>query len=77
MMGWEIWLQLIARVGIPTAASLWTKWQAGGEPTAADWDELRALGEQTPVSIMKKALIAKGIDPESDEGKKWLALVGG
>ncbi len=73
-MTWELVASLIVKVGVPAAEAIVKKWEAGQAPTSSDFAELRALGEQDSVSVVKDILTAKGIDLESDQAKQLLAL---
>ncbi len=62
---WAALIPVILQYGIPFAEKVWQKWSSGSNPTQADWDELKALGQKTPLSQMKDALSRAGI-PETD-----------
>lgn len=74
-MNWLMIIGLIEKLGLPLAEKLWRLWKSGGEPTDADWAELRALGAKTPRSQMLDALASAGIDPNSPKAQALLALV--
>jgi len=74
-MGWEALIPIIAQYGIPLAEKLFQKWTSGTPPTQADFDELRALANQTAADQMKARLAAAGIPLDSPQGKQLLALV--
>lgn len=76
-MDWLTISQLIIRVGLPAANLIWTKWQTKSEPTQKDWDELRAMANQTPESLLTQALINNNIDVNSPKAQELLALVKG
>jgi hypothetical protein len=76
-MDWLIIAQLIIKLGLPAANLIWTKWQAKGEPTQKEWDELKALANQTPESMLTQALQNNGIDINSPKAQELLALVKG
>jgi hypothetical protein len=44
---WTILAPIIARYGIEFAYKLWANIQAQGEPTEAQWEELRAVAAKT------------------------------
>jgi hypothetical protein len=73
-MSIDIVLQVLLKYGIPVAEQVWKMFSGTGQPTQADWDTLRALGEKTGKQQLKDALLRNGIDPESDQGKALLAL---
>lgn len=77
-MGWSDILALVLKYGpeaISLAEFLWQKITAGTPPTQADWDQLKALANNTARSQMTAALLKAGIDPNSEQGKALLALV--
>lgn len=74
-MNWAEAIQLIIAVGLPAAEKIWQKVASGKDPTQADWDELRALTNQKASDQMLTVLKAQNIDPASDAGKAFLALV--
>lgn len=76
-MNWAMLIPLIAQYGIPLAEYLWQRWTSKAAPTQADWDELRALSQNTAASQMLAALHNAGIDPNSAAGQQFLGLVGG
>lgn len=77
-MQWAVVIELLAKFG-PAAfdliKKLIEKWGSTTPVTAADIEELRTLAAQTPRSQMLEALARAGIDPESEQGKAFLALV--
>lgn len=75
-MNWVIIANLIVNEGIPLAEAIFKKWQAGAEPTQADFDEIRVLAKQTAVDRAKLKLVAAGIPLDSDKAKEILGLVG-
>lgn len=75
-MGWDKIVELIIAVGLPAAEKIWQKVAAGGDPTQADWDEIKAAAAQMSRDRALAMLAAKGIDPASDQGKLILSLVG-
>lgn len=69
-MNWIIIAQLIAQYGFPMAEALFKKWESGGFPTQADFDELRELASQTAQDRAEARLVAAGIpldDPRAIE----------
>lgn len=73
-MTWEILIPVIGKYSIELAESLWKRWASGQLPTQADWDDLKAMSNQTAKDRMLLALTRAGIDPNSDQGKALLAL---
>jgi len=73
---WGLLIPIIANEGLPVAEALFKKWSAGTPPSQADFDELRALGQQTALDRTKARLAAAGIPLDSDQAKEILALVG-
>lgn len=77
-MGWQEIIQIIINegltVGIPLAEKLYALFTSKAAPTAADFDALRVIAQNTAQSKMLAALIRAGIDPASDQGKALLAL---
>jgi hypothetical protein len=49
-MNWAMLIPVIIEDGLPWAYKLWQLWttKANDAPTEAEWDELRALYDQTP-----------------------------
>lgn len=74
-MSWAIWIELIAKYGLELAYKLWLKWQANGNPTQQEWDDLLAMTKQTARDRMVAQLTAAGIPLDSPEAKALLALV--
>ncbi|MEI6194396.1 MAG: hypothetical protein WCS42_08700 [Verrucomicrobiota bacterium] len=58
---WTLLIPIIAQEGIPVAEALFQKWSSGTPPTQADFDELRALGRQSALDLLKARLVARGI----------------
>jgi len=75
-MNWAVLIPIIANEGLPIAEAIYKKWASGNPPTQTDFDELRALGQQTALDRAKARLAAAGIPLDSDKGKEILALVG-
>lgn len=76
-MSWVLLAQIIATSGLQVAERVWQKWAAKGEPTQADWDELKALGAKTAQSQVIDALARNGIPLDSPRAVELLALVKG
>ena len=74
-MNWTILIPIIAQYGLPLAEKLWQKWSSGTPPTQADFDELRGLGKQTALDIVKARLVAAGILLDSPQAIQLLALL--
>lgn len=74
-MGWATLVPLILNYGLPFAEKLWTLWSAQTVPTQADWDALRALAAQTPLSQMQAALQRAGIPLDDPRAVALLALI--
>ena len=76
-MTWGMIIPIIINEGLPLALKLEEKWRTKkDEPVSAEERaELVALAKQTPLTQMTDALNRAGIDMESDEAKKLLALV--
>ncbi len=74
-MNWTVLLPIIAQEGLPIAQALFHKWQAGLEPTAADFAELRLLGNQRAIDRVKARLLANGISLDSPKAVEILAMV--
>lgn len=74
-MNWATLIPLIISQGLPLAEKLWQLFKAGGEPTQADWDALKALSQETARSQMIKALQRAGIALDSPQAVALLALV--
>lgn len=74
-MNWALLIPIIANYGLPLAEKLWQKWSTKGEPTQADWDELKALGMQTFHSQLLAALTRNGISVDDPRAKELLKLI--
>lgn len=74
-MPWMTLATLIAQYGLPLALKLADKWGSKDAVTDADIAELKQLAAQTATTQMRDALGRAGIDPESEQGKKFLGLV--
>ena len=74
-MSWAALIPVIVQYGVPVAEQLWKLITAGGAPTQADWDTLKKLATQNATSQMLVVLEQNGIDPNSPQGKAFLALV--
>ena len=74
-MTWTALIPLVIDYGIPFAEKMWQLWSTATAPTQADWDALKALAAQNGRTQMLAALSRAGIDPNSDQGKAFLALV--
>lgn len=76
-MDWATLTALIVQYGLPLALKLADKWGSKDAVTPEEIAELKKLSEQTPQTQMRDALARAGVDPESDQGKRLLGLVGG
>ena len=56
---------LILQYGLPFAEKMITLWTSKADVTADDWNQLKALAQNTALSQMKAALARAGI-PETD-----------
>lgn len=76
-MTWAAIIPLIAQYGLPFVTKLIDKWtnNPNGAPTAAEWQELVTLSQQTAKTQMLAALSRAGIDPNSPQGQALLAEV--
>lgn len=72
---WFYIIQLTAKEGLPLALALIKKWTSKAEPTDADYDELAKLAAQSGSDRMTAKLQEAGIDPQSEQGKRFLTLV--
>jgi len=74
-MGWEALIPLIVQYGLPLAERIWQKW-ANKEPVSqADWDELKAMAAETPESLAKKVIAAKGLSLDDPKVIELLELL--
>jgi hypothetical protein len=73
-MSWPVLIPIIAQYGLPVAEKLYQKWTSGALPTQADFDELRAAGQQTAADRMKSALVAAGIPLSDPKAVQLIAL---
>jgi hypothetical protein len=76
-MNWSVLIPIIAQEGLPVAQAIYQKWASGNPPTAADFEELRALSQQTAVDRIKAVLVKNGVLLDSDKAKELLAFAGG
>lgn len=74
-MTWLDLIPVIASQGLVVAEKIWQLWASKADPTQADWDTLKVLGKENSRSRMLLALANAGINPESEQGKAFLALV--
>ena len=74
-MGWQNLIPLIIQYGIPAAEKIWQMVTSGADPTQADWDALKKLVNQTPLSQMQDALARAGIPLDDPRAVAFLALV--
>ena len=68
-------IPLIAQIGLEGARYIWERWKSGAEPTAADWDTLAAMGQQTPEDMVLRAARLAAIPENDPRVKELLALV--
>lgn len=77
-MKWGELIALVIQNGLPVALKLAEKWKQKDQPvTPEEIAELKELAAKTPVIQMTDALSRAGISPDSEEGKRFLKLVGG
>ncbi len=74
-LNWADIARLIIEVGLPAAESIWQKWATGKDPTQEDFDALKVLTSKRSKDEMLAVLKEQGVDPESSQGKAFLALV--
>lgn len=74
-MDWSIWIPIIANQSLAVAEKLWQLAMAGGAPTQADWDTLKALGAITARDQMVAALNRALIPLDSPQAVALLALI--
>ncbi len=67
-------IDMINKYGVPAAKTLWNMFTQSNGPTAADWDALEKQTSITARQQMMATLAANGIDPNSPQGKAFLAL---
>lgn len=66
----DMWITLIpimVKYGLDFAMSLWTKIQAGKDPTPADWVELKAIVGGTSEQELHAAVDRAGLDWNSPQ----------
>lgn len=70
------WMDIAAMVetALPLIEKLWTALASPNPPTQEQWDALKVATYQTAKDRMLKVLDSQGIDPESEQGKAFLAL---
>lgn len=76
-MTWAIVAQLIISEGIPVAADLIEKWEKGTPVTSEEFTKTRAISMRSAQDRVRLQLVKAGIDLDSDEAKKFLALSAG
>lgn len=74
-MGWAQIIQLIINYGLPFAERIWQLSTSTAAPTQADWDALKALAAQTPLTQLQDALTRAGIPLDSPQAVALLALL--
>jgi hypothetical protein len=67
-------LSLLEKYGPEVVAAISGIFSSPTAPSQAQWDGLIALSKNSARSNMLQALVAAGIDPNSDQGKAFLAL---
>lgn len=72
---WTVLLPLIVQYGLPFAEQMWQNINAGTDPTQAQWDQLKALSQNTARTQLLAALARAGVDPASPNAVALLALV--
>jgi hypothetical protein len=74
-MDWITLAGIIAQEGLAVGESIYNKWASGLLPTAADFDQLRALGKKTPEDLVLQAASLAGLDNGDPKVGQLLALV--
>lgn len=74
-MNWALLIPIIAQEGLPIAEALFKKWSSGSSPTAADFEELRALAQQSATDRVKARLVANGLSLDDPKAIELLALL--
>lgn len=74
-MNWLTLLPVILQYGVPFAEQLWQNANTSSAPTQAQWDQLKALSQQTARTQLLAALARAGIDPASPTAVALLAQV--
>lgn len=76
-MNWGLLAGIIAKEGLPLALDIYDVWsrRSSDVPSVEEIAALRKLADQTSRSQMLEALARAGIDPESEQGKKFLGLI--
>ncbi len=64
---WASLIPIIAKESLAVAELLVKKWQAGKDPTLADFDELRALSSQNASAQAEKVITDLGLTPDKAE----------
>lgn len=75
-ISWATIITLIANVGYPLAVKLIDKWSTTKTVTPEEWIAFKKEASQMSADRMKAMLTQAGIDPASEQGKAFLALVG-
>ncbi len=73
-LNWADIARLIIQVGLPAAEKIWQNLASGKDPTQEDFDALKVLTSRRSKDEMLAVLKEQGIDPESTQGKAFLAL---
>ncbi len=69
-ISWSVIAGLVVQYGLPLAERIWQKASSNSPPTQADFDELKAMSERTPESLLREVLAANGVsetDPKAIE----------
>ncbi len=72
----ELLIPLLTQVGIPLTTQLIALWEKKTTVTSEQWLALlKTVQDNTPTTQMLNALRALGVDPDSEKGKNFLAMV--
>ena len=66
---------LLLQFGLPFVEKIISLWTNKADVTAADWDQLKALAQNTALSQMKAALARAGIAETDPHAQALLAQV--
>jgi hypothetical protein len=72
---WATVITLLVKYGPEVADFVVRKWNARGEVTLAEWDELQALAKKTSASQLADAIARSGLSMDDEHVKNVLAMV--
>jgi hypothetical protein len=74
-MGWDVIAGVIIQYGLPFAEKLISNWTNKNPVTVQEWNDLKALAQNSALSQMKAALARAGISESDPHAVALLAQV--